>query len=157
MVHSCLSFLGGSKHLFLFWFSCIFSLSTETAKSIYGNCFLLIITRLGLLAGIWWSLCILKSQRILMRLILWNGFWFVHIPFGSMVEFQSLAQFPVNHPSSPVVPSFVLLLWDFSVFANYVTNHFVFVSILPTFTIILYIVDFRLNIIGPYGVVLASY
>ena len=34
-----------------------------------------------------------------MRLILQKWFWFVHIPFISTVKFQSLAQFPVDHPS----------------------------------------------------------
>ena len=52
--------------------------------------FLLIITRYGFLAGIRWSICISKPQRILC-LILHNGFWFVHIPYGSMVKFRSLA------------------------------------------------------------------
>ena len=34
-----------------------------------------------------------------MRLILSERFWFVRLPFGSMVKFQSLAQFPVDHLS----------------------------------------------------------
>ena len=41
-----------------------------------------------------------------MHLILQNIFWFVHVPFGSIVKFQFLAQFPVDHFSHPVVSSF---------------------------------------------------
>ena len=45
-----------------------------------------------------------------MRLILMEGFWIVHIPFGSMVKFLSFAQFPVDHLPHKVMASLVLFL-----------------------------------------------
>ena len=44
-------------------------------------------------------------------LILWDEFLFLHIPLGSMVEFQFLAQFRVDHLPRPVVNSLVLLYY----------------------------------------------
>ena len=38
-----------------------------------------------------------------MCLILQDGFWFVHVPFVNMVEFQFLTQFPMDHLSHLVV------------------------------------------------------
>ena len=40
-----------------------------------------------------------------MRPFLRNGFWRMNIPFGSIVEFQFLAQLPDEHISHPVMPS----------------------------------------------------
>ena len=56
-----------------------------------------------------------------MHLILKDGFWFVYIPFGSMVKFQRLVELPV-------MPSLVLLLCKFAAFAYYVINRFIFAS-----------------------------
>ena len=83
---------------------------------------LLAITRPVLLARHWWSVYISKSpnprefcashssRRIL-------GF----VPFGCMVKFQFLAQFPVDHFSQPVVST---LLRQFAAFVL-VINRFV--------------------------------
>ena len=79
-----------------------------TAGSLFSF-FLFIITRSVLLVGIRWPFCIAGFQRIL-YLIFQYGFWFVRIPFGSMVKFQFLAQFHVDHLSNPVVPSLIGLL-----------------------------------------------
>ena len=43
-------------------------------------------------------------------LIFWNTFCFMHIPFGAMVQFESLAQFPEDILSFPVMPHLVFLL-----------------------------------------------
>ena len=43
-----------------------------------------------------WFVFISKSYRIL-GFILQDNFWFVHVPFGSMVKFRFLAHFPVDH------------------------------------------------------------
>ena len=51
----------------------------------------------------------LKITEKFMRLILWDGFEFVDIPFGSMVKFQFFAQFPVDQLLHPVVPTLALL------------------------------------------------
>ena len=45
----------------------------------------------------------LKVPENFICLILLNGFSLVHIPFGRMVKFYSLAQFPVDHFSHPVL------------------------------------------------------
>ena len=38
-----------------------------------------------------------QTQENLMRLFVLDGFWLIHIPFGSTVKFYFLAQFPVDH------------------------------------------------------------
>ena len=53
-----------------------------------------------------------------------DRFLFVHIPFVSMVKFESFAQFPLDHLSHPVIPS--LVLCRFAAFAYYVINCFNF-------------------------------
>ena len=52
----------------------------------------------------------LKIPEDIIRLILQDGFWFAHIPYGCVVKFQFLAQFPVDHLPHPVVSSLILLL-----------------------------------------------
>ena len=113
MCHSFLNFLARSKYSSLFLLSLIFPLwSADTAKSTTVQVLFLyffIITRLGLLTGIRWYVCISKSRRILC-LILLDRIWFVHIRFGRMVKFQFLAQLPVDLLSHPVVSSLFVLV-----------------------------------------------
>ena len=45
-----------------------------------------------------------------MRLIFEDEFGLLHIQFDSMVKIRSLAQFPVDHLSYPVMPSLIFLL-----------------------------------------------
>ena len=104
------SSLARSKYLALFSFPLIFTFwSTETVSPWFGKfClflfffFLLIITRSGFLAGIRWSDCISKYQRIFC-LIFNNWFLFLQILFGSMVNFHLLVQFPVDKLSAPTL------------------------------------------------------
>ena len=79
--------------------------------------------------------------------VLHDGFWFVHIPLGSMVKFQFLAQFPVNRHNHPVVPQLKLILCQFVTFFYKViiisslspyNVHLLFCWILSIFTLILY-------------------
>ena len=51
-----------------------------------------------------------------MRLILEGWFWFMHVPFTSMVKFQFLALFVVGHFLHQVVPSPLLILHKFAAF-----------------------------------------
>ena len=74
-----------------------------------------------------------------MHLILSDGFWFEHIPFGSMIKFKSLAQFPVEYLYFPVVPSVILLLYQCAVWAYYMGKCFIFFS---TLDILLCLIDF---------------
>ena len=50
----------------------------------------------------------LKIPVNFMRLILQDGLWFGRIPFGGIVKFQFLAQFPVDYHPHPVVSSLLL-------------------------------------------------
>ena len=59
-----------------------------------------------------------------MCLIHQDGFWFGHVPFGSLEKFQFLRQFPVDHLSFPVVSTFIHLLRLFATF-GYVIDRFV--------------------------------
>ena len=56
-----------------------------------------------------------------MCLIIQDGLLFVYIPFGSMVKFQFLAQFPVNLFLYPIVSSLVLFKRKFAVFDRFVS------------------------------------
>ena len=67
-----------------------------------------------------------------MRLIPEDGFWVAHVPFSNMVKIQFLAQFPVNHLSSPFVPSLVLPSHWSASFAYHVINGFISFSAKPT-------------------------
>ena len=89
-----------------------------------------------------------KSQRILCI-----SFWLRHIPFINMVKFLSLAQFPVDQISHPVVPCCVILLCYFNAFAYYVINRCISVYIYY----FLRIIDFSLNTIGSYVIILCCY
>ena len=70
------------------------------------------------------TFCISKSKRILC-LIHMNGFWFVHIPFGSMDKFQFFVQFPIDHLSHPIMSSHTFRWSYFAAFAYYVSNRFI--------------------------------
>ena len=89
--------------------------------------FLLTITRSDLLTGIRWYICIstVPSLENSVHLIHQDRFWFVRIPFGRMVKFESLAQFPVNHFLHLVVSSLTLFLREFSAFTHNMTYRFV--------------------------------
>ena len=65
---------------------------------------------------VWFSYCdsmirfYLKIPANFMHLLFLDKFWFMHIPFVSMVKFLFLALFPVDHFSFPVILSLVILL-----------------------------------------------
>ena len=106
MFHSFVNSLARSKYLSFFSHSFRFILwSAGTAKLTISQIlffFLLIIIRSGLLAGISWSVCMLKSHRSLCVSFSRTSAW-LHIPFVSMVKFKFLAHFPVDHLTDPVV------------------------------------------------------
>ena len=55
----------------------------------------------------------LKIPENFVCLILQDGFWFVHVPFGSMIKFQFLAQFPVDDSPPSRIKSYtsIVLVW----------------------------------------------
>ena len=63
------------------------------------------ITRSGSLTEIRWSVCV---PEIFVRLIFWDEFWIVHIPYVCLVKFKRLAQFPVDQLPHPVVSCLML-------------------------------------------------
>ena len=68
------------------------SLSLSIYLSIY--LLLLIITRSGLLTGIWWSVCISQYQRMLCIWVYWTDSGFC---IYDLYKFQLLTQFPVDY------------------------------------------------------------
>ena len=91
MFQSFFNSLATSKNLFVFSLSLIFTLwSAGTENS----------TR--------WHFFLISPRSVLLTKIRW--FWFMHVPFGSIVKSWFLTQFPVNHLSYPVVLSLVFLL-----------------------------------------------
>ena len=71
-------------------------------------CFLLMSTNFGRQAEI---RLYFKLSENFMRPILKDWFWFVHIVLGSLVNFELLTQFQVDHLSHPVMPSLIFLLY----------------------------------------------
>ena len=115
LFHNFLRYLTRPKHLSLLSLSLIFSeQSTGTAKPMIQNIlFLLLIITLLLIIIVFRpklrDLCVSQSPREFVLYILLDGLWFVHIPFGSMLTFLFLAQFPVDHLPHSVVPCFIPL------------------------------------------------
>ena len=106
------------------------------------------------LAGIWWSICLyLKIQENFMCLILQERFWFVYIPFGSMVKIQFFALFPMNHLPHPVM-SCLIFFGAYFQYLLIVINGFVSITAWSTLAILLHIICFPQNIIGSYDIVL---
>ena len=115
MFYGFFSSPANSLYLFIVSLYLIITLwSTGRAKSTIWQVLscLLINTKSGLQAGISWSVFISKPWRILCISTLLNGY--VLIPFGCMVKFESLAQFPVDYLSYTVVPSLMLLSYQFA-------------------------------------------
>ena len=82
MFHSFFNSLARSRYLSFFSLYFRFILwSAVTAKSTILQIFLLIIMRSGLLAGIKWSVCMLKSHRSLLLLL----FYFLRIVIITML------------------------------------------------------------------------
>ena len=52
----------------------------------------------------------------------------MHIPFVSMVKFEFLAHFPVDHLADPVVFRLLLFPCKFAAFTYYVIDRFVSVT-----------------------------
>ena len=48
-----------------------------------------------------------------------DKFCFMHVPFGSIVKFQFLAQFPEDHISYPFMSIIILAFSQFDAFATY--------------------------------------
>ena len=86
-----------STSLILFWGS-VGTAYLQNKKFFFV--FSLIKTRSSLLGESRRSACFLKDNFI--DYILQDGFYFVHIPFFSMVNFLYFAQFPVDNLSLPV-------------------------------------------------------
>ena len=84
--------------------------------------FLLTLTRSGLLAEIRWSV-FSKSKRISYISISRTDSDSFHIPFGRMVKFQFLAQFPMDYLPLPAVSSIIFVFRQFAAFANYLIYH----------------------------------
>ena len=111
---STLSFFSSlvkSKYLTIFSFPFIFLLwSAETSKSKNAKLsFFSFINRWSILPNeIMRSVSNSKPPKIFMGHSLWNWFSFVYIPFGGMVKFQSLAQFPVDQLSHQGISGLVL-------------------------------------------------
>ena len=95
--HSSFSFLAKSKYIFHFWLSFHFSFSSQLGwqRSLISRFSYFVVNHpLGWVRGRDLVIClILKIPENFVRLLLQDGFWFVHIRFGSIIEFQFLQVF----------------------------------------------------------------
>ena len=103
--HSYFSSLARSMYLsFLSLSSNFFSVVSQTAKfTIRQVLFFLLTITTSLMIHLYY-----KRPEDFVRLIFWDGFWYMHIPFVRMVKLQFLAQFPLDHLFYPVVSSLIL-------------------------------------------------
>ena len=74
----------------------------------------------------------------------------MHIPFGSMVKFQCLAQFLMDHLPYTVMFPLTLLLRKFALFTYPVSNRFVSITTKSRLIILLRIINFGFNFTGHY-------
>ena len=123
MFHSFFNSIARSRYLSLFSHSfCFIQWSAETAKSkiLQILFFLLIIIRSGLLAGISWSVCMLKSHKSLREsfsrtgaelciyhLFVWSNWNFLHISQRITLPTQS---YLALYSCANLLHSFILLL-----------------------------------------------
>ena len=100
--------------------------ATSTIRQVF--CFFFNFVQLHL---VWSSgrdsvICLhLKIQEEYVRIILQNVFWVVNIPLVSMVRFQFLAQFPIDHLTHAVVTRYILSLGLLAAFTYYMIDCFV--------------------------------
>ena len=104
-----------STYLSPFSFSVIFTpRPASTAKSTICLFLLLLFVCKLLLGLIFWlglgRLLVSQNPKEFVLLVLLDGFWFVHIQFGSKVKFRFLVQFPVGPLLQLVVSCLVVLL-----------------------------------------------
>ena len=111
--------------------------------------FLIINTRYGFLTGIKGSIYISKSYRILFISfsLTHSGLCKYHVLVKSIFNFLHYSQWI----TVPIDPTLVLLLTKILHF-GYVISRFISLLTKPKFAILLHIIDFRLNIIGPNGI-----
>ena len=112
--------------------------------------FLLTITWSGRLIEIRWSVCISKPQRNLCISMTNYGLGIYHLFVLSNLNLLPKLHFLPHKVLSTLIH---FLSW-FTVFANCIVNCFVSIITLPTFTILLCLVYFYYNIVGPNGVIL---
>ena len=102
-----------ARSRYLSFFSHFFSLilwSAETEKSTNLQVPFFFVVRSGLLVEIRGSVCMSKSHRSFMCVILLDRCWVVHIPFVNMVKSKFLSHLPVDHLAHQVVSSLIFLL-----------------------------------------------
>ena len=92
-----------------FQFYSVVSRDRKVHNSASSLFFFLVIIRSGRLTELYDPFVPQISEEFVCH-ILQNIFWAVHIPFGSMVRIQFLAQFPVDHLDYPVVCSLIHIL-----------------------------------------------
>ena len=140
MFHSFLNSLARSKDLSLFSISWIFCMSAERAKihntQVPFYFFFVVNYLLVWFSGRGFMICLyFKIPENFMRFILRDGFWFLRVPFRSLVKFHILAQFLTDHLPCPVMSRLILLLcyYYYYYFASFVRllcllRHFFFLS-----------------------------
>ena len=123
-------FLERFKYLYILSISFVTLWSGGTVKSIWWKFLFFSFTVIKAWSSGWdWMMCLhLKITENVLRRIFLDRFRLLDIPFNSMVKVSSLAQFPVDHLSHPIVPFLLLVLCQFTAFAFYVINCFISVS-----------------------------
>ena len=72
------------------------------------------------------------------------------------MKFQFHVQFPVDYFSHPVESILIFPLRQFATFANDMMNHFISIISWPTLSLLLYLIYFCFNTVGPFSVVSAA-
>ena len=160
MFNSLSNLFSRSRYLSLFSFSfnCILW-SAGTASSIYSFLFFVFVYYYNVCSsGRDSVICLyLKIPTKLIRFILLDRFWVVHIPFVRMVKFKFFAQLPVDHLAHPVLSRLILFRRKFAAFDFFVIDHFVFITTLSTSTVLLGLIYSCFDMIRHFDVVLRCY
>ena len=126
MFQSIFSFSATSRYLFTFSLSFFFLLRRRLLKAKFTWSQVLFFSWWLTKGLVFWLRLgdpfYLKIPEKFMSFIFLDGLWFAHILFGFMVKFKSLAQFPVDHLSRPVMPSLVLFWCYVSLVSRVFTN-----------------------------------
>ena len=128
--HSFLNSLSRSRYLSFFSHSFRFILrSAGIAKSTILQIlfYLLIIIRSGLLARIWWSVCMLKSHRSLCMSFSRKGAGLC-VYHSLMWSNSNFFHIPADHLADSVLSRLIILLCLFAALAYYVIDRFVSVT-----------------------------
>ena len=97
-----------------------------------------------------------KIPKYFTRAILNDRSWLMLIPFWCNMDSICSTHFPMNTPSDPIIPSFVLSLRKVGAFSYNVVNCLIIPTTYSAFRLLLWFVNLPFNYISSNGLLLRS-